>query len=147
MHFTEMILINPATDTSSEETPIKEPGDEGSAWTVEALRSVWERQQNRVGERIDTIEQAVAALADSHLDTDLRHDAERAAHMLAGSVGMFGFIDASEAAHELESKLTHPTSDQAPELSALLLRLRVGVQGPVGLCTDSLADQSAHRNS
>lgn len=139
--------MNPATTTSAGITPTKEPSEESAAWTVEALRSVWERQQDRVGERIDMIEQAVAALADGHLDFDLRREAERAAHMLAGSVGMFGFIRASGAAHELESKLIDPTLDQAPELSALLLRLRVGVQGPVGLCTESAADQRARRNA
>jgi HPt (histidine-containing phosphotransfer) domain-containing protein len=136
-----------ATETSAGATPTMEPSEESAAWTVEALRSVWERQQDRVGERIGVIERAVAALADDRLDTDLRREAERATHMLAGSVGMFGFIDASDAARELESKLADPTSDQAPELSMLLLRLRGGVRGPVGLCTESVADQWAHRDS
>ncbi len=139
--------MTPATETSAGATPTKELSEENAAWTVEALRSVWERQQDRVGERICVIEQAVTALADDRLDTDLRREAERAAHMLAGSVGMFGFIGASDAARELESKLADPTSDQAPELSALLLRLRGGVRGPVGLCTESVADQWAHHDS
>jgi Hpt domain len=59
--------------------------------------------------------------------------------MLAGSIGMFGFMDASEAAHSLELELAHPTSDHTPALSALVLRVRTGVQGPVALCSDIAA--------
>jgi HPt (histidine-containing phosphotransfer) domain-containing protein len=112
-------------------------GDETGAWTADALRSVWKHQQNRVDERIGVIERAIAALASDSLDADLRRDAERAAHMLAGSVGMFGFLDASDAAHILESELAHPTLDRAPTLFALLARVRSGVRGPVVLCTEA----------
>jgi hypothetical protein len=57
--------------------------------------------------------------------------------MLAGSVGMFGFTDASAAARELESELAHPTPEHRPALSALLGKLRCGVQGPVALCSNA----------
>jgi HPt (histidine-containing phosphotransfer) domain-containing protein len=106
---------------------------------MEALRSVWERQHVRVGERIGVVKQALAALGEDRLDAELRGDAERAAHMLAGSLGMFGFLDASDAAHELESKLAQATTDSASELLALLERLREGTQGPVALRTDEPA--------
>jgi chemotaxis protein histidine kinase CheA len=107
---------------------------------MDALRLVWERQHDRVSERIGVVEQAVTALSGDRLDTELRADAERAAHMLAGSVGMFGFLDASDAAHELESELPQATANRTSQLSALLRRLRQGVQGPVTLCTDAAAD-------
>jgi HPt (histidine-containing phosphotransfer) domain-containing protein len=110
-----------------------------AAWTLEALRTVWEHQHDRVHDRIDLIECAITALANEDLDADLRGEAERAAHMLAGSLGMFGFLGASDAAHRLESGLVHPASDRAPELSALVLRMRRGVQGPVVLCSDVAA--------
>lgn len=108
----------------------------GPAWTVDALRSVWEHQQDRVRERIGVIERAIAALTNDRLDSYLRRDAERAAHMLASSVGTFGFIGASEAARALELELArHPKPDRAPVLSALLLRVHNGVRGPVVLCS------------
>jgi len=113
-----------------------ESGPQSAAWTVEALRSVWEHQQERVSDRISVIEGAITALANNRLDAGLRQEAERAAHMLAGSIGTFGFVDASDAAHELELELTHPIPDCTPALSALLLRLQSGVQGPVVLCAD-----------
>ncbi len=124
------------TETSADSRPTSESALEGAAWTVEALRTVWEHQRSRVSDRIGVIERAVAALEEDRLDADLRADAERTAHMLAGSIGMFGFIDASGAARELELELAHPTPDRAPVLSALLARLRSGVHGQVALCSD-----------
>jgi HPt (histidine-containing phosphotransfer) domain-containing protein len=107
---------------------------------------VWEHQQDRVSDRIGTIERAVAELADDRLDPDLRGEAERAAHMLAGSLGMFGFIAAADAARRLERELAQPTIDRAPALSGLLARLRAGVQGPVVLCGRH-PDDEAHEGS
>jgi len=126
------------TGTSPGARTVNESDTEHAAWTVAALRTVWEHQQDRVSDRIDVIEQAIVALADDRLDTDLRADAERAAHMLAGSLGMFGFIGASGAAHELEAELARPTADGMPALSVLLRSLRSGIQGPVTLSTAPL---------
>ena len=79
------------------------------------------------------VEQALVALGQNHLESELRTDAQRAAHMLAGSIGMFGFIDASEAARELESKLAQAPPDQTTALLALLERVRTGIRGAVTL--------------
>jgi HPt (histidine-containing phosphotransfer) domain-containing protein len=129
------------TTTYDTAASTRDPGSETAAWTAEALCSVWERQRYRVDGLIDVIEQAVSALAECSLDTSLQADAERAAHMLAGSVGMFGFIDASVAARGLESELAHPTAERTPALLGLLERLRRGVQGPVALCSEVAAQQ------
>jgi chemotaxis protein histidine kinase CheA len=135
--------MSPATTTASVR-PATQSEMEHAAWTVETLRSVWERQRVRVDERIGLVEQALTALSEDRLDNELRGDAERAAHMLAGSVGMFGFLDASDAAHELESELPQATADSTSELLGLLGRLHEGTQGPVTLCTDETAEPHAH---
>lgn len=134
--------MSPAT-TSADMRPATQSELEHAAWTVDALRSVWERQHDRVSERIGVVEQALRALSEDRLDDELRADAERAAHMLAGSVGMFGFLDASDAARELESDLAQATPDRTTALLALLGRLREGVRGPVTLCTEDVADRYA----
>src|ERR1700691_3333697 len=121
------------TKTPPRMTRTVESNQEVVAWTLDALRSVWVHQQDRVNERIDAIERAIVALSEDRPNTDLKRDAERAAHMLAGSLGMFGFIDASEAARELEHELPHATPDRAAALAALLQRLRSGVRGPVAM--------------
>ena len=105
------------------------------AWTLQALRSVWTHQRGRVEERIGVIERAAAALAEDRLDPGLRADAERAAHMLAGSLGMFGFLDASSAARELEAELARPSEERVVQLPVLVRRLRDGIEGQVSLCT------------
>jgi chemotaxis protein histidine kinase CheA len=119
------------TKTSTNATQAIENGHENDALTASTLQSIWEHQQDRASVRIDLIERAIGALANNNLDVDLRHEAERAAHTLAGSVGMFGFMQASEAAHRLERELGHPTRNHVANLSALLLTLRNGVKGPV----------------
>lgn len=136
--------MSPVT-TSASVRPATQSELEHAAWTVDALRSVWDRQHVRVGERIGVVEQALVALGEDHLDRELRAAAERAAHMLAGSVGMFGFLDASDAAHELESELPQATVDHTSELLATLGRLREGIRGPVTLCTDEPTDPHALR--
>ena len=55
--------------------------------------------------------------------------------MLAGSLGMFGFLDASSAARALEAELEQPRVERAPQLSVLLLKVRDGIEAPVSLCT------------
>ncbi|HSZ14635.1 MAG TPA: Hpt domain-containing protein [Solirubrobacteraceae bacterium] len=84
-----------------------------------------------MSERIGVIDDALVALAGGTLDADLRCEAERAAHTLGGSLGMFGFTSAADAARELEQELAGPEPRFAPGLSELLEQLQAGVRGPV----------------
>ncbi len=93
----------------------------------EALRDIWSRHRGLVEERIALIERAVAALATEELQARLREDALRAAHMLSGSLGTFGFAGASEAAGALEQELAEPRPEQAPNMRALLGNVRDGL--------------------
>ncbi len=93
----------------------------------EALHDIWSRHQGLVEERIALIERAVAALAAQELQEPLREDALRAAHMLSGSLGTFGFAGASEAAGALEQELADPRREQAPIIRALLGNVRDGL--------------------
>jgi hypothetical protein len=103
----------------------------GSGWSVDALPVVWARQRGQVSERIGVLERALAALADDRLETCLRLEAERAAHTLAGSLGMFGFMGAADAARKLEQELANPQPKCVPALGELLEQLQDGVKGPV----------------
>jgi HPt (histidine-containing phosphotransfer) domain-containing protein len=120
-----------------------EEAERAAAWTLEALRTVWTHQRARIGARLDLIERALAALSSDDLDTPLRRDAERAAHMLAGSLGMFGFTDAAAAARELEQGLPDAGRERYSALSTLLSRLRDGLRGPVALPPDAV-EQAGH---
>jgi HPt (histidine-containing phosphotransfer) domain-containing protein len=135
-----------STTTSAGMRPATQSELDHAAWTVETLRSVWERQRGHVSERIGVVERAIVALGEDRLDAQFRGEAERAAHMLAGSVGMFGFVDASDAARELESELLQVTPDRRTMLM-LVERLREGVTGQVALCTDVAADQRPYEDA
>jgi len=88
-----------------------------------AVRAVWERSKDETARRVGTLEEAVAAMLAGGLDDDLRGRAERDAHKLAGSLGMFGLPRGSELARELEQALAGPGGP--PVLDAPLLAERV----------------------
>jgi HPt (histidine-containing phosphotransfer) domain-containing protein len=84
------------------------------------LRSVWVEHESLVLERVGIVERAVERLIAGDLSKEERARARGAAHMLAGSVGMFGYADSSEAAHLLEVALERGEKPEASE--ALFLR-------------------------
>jgi HPt (histidine-containing phosphotransfer) domain-containing protein len=98
-----------------------------NGWPVDLLQSIWSEQYELLADRIGVIERATSALEDDSLEEGLRVQAQRAAHMLAGSIGVFGFQQAGEAARdlelELELALACPTPGRASILRSLLLSL------------------------
>jgi diguanylate cyclase (GGDEF)-like protein len=74
------------------------PGDDVTA----AIRAIWARRRPEVLARVDVIEDAVAALLADALGHDLREQARREAHKVAGSAGTFGYPRSSALARELE---------------------------------------------
>jgi HPt (histidine-containing phosphotransfer) domain-containing protein len=125
--------------TSHRNIQTTRPDQPSVEWNLDALREVWARQQGQVQARICLLQSALAALAKDQLQTDRRREAERAAHTLAGSLGMFGFVAASNASRELEVELAHPAPRQAPKLSALLEQVQAEVTPPVLPNRESIA--------
>lgn len=100
--------------------PLPEPADARES----ARRVVWEQHRAGVLAKLSVIEHAVAVLGGAGLDEQLRGEAQRSAHMLSGSLGMFGFTCASDAAHELELELADPARARASTLSTLVAIVR-----------------------
>lgn len=73
--------------------------------TIAAIAGVWQRFQPRVMGQVAVLEQAVKALSSQSLTADLRQQAEREAHTLAGSLGTFGFPQGSKLARSIEHLL------------------------------------------
>jgi HPt (histidine-containing phosphotransfer) domain-containing protein len=94
-----------------------------------AFRAVWDEHREGILTNVSLIERAVTLLSAGQLDEQLRADARRAAHMLSGSLGMFGFAHAAEAAHELQLELDRPQPARAPTLSTLVAIIQRGL-GP-----------------
>jgi diguanylate cyclase (GGDEF)-like protein len=120
----------PAQAPTPSTTPEEDCAGAGTSFPGDALRAVWERHRTGVFERVSTIERAVRALAAGELDERLREQAWRAAHMLAGSLGTFGFTGASEAARELEAELepVGPAPGRAPRMELLVAAVRRGLE-------------------
>lgn len=108
----------------------------------EALRGIWEHHRGLVSERIELIERAVEALSAGELDEPLRDEALRAAHMLSGSLGTFGFAGASEAAGALEHEFADPRGAQVPIMRALIGNVRDGIAGGDPISRSARSHQS-----
>jgi len=66
----------------------------------------------------------------------MRRQAEREAHKLAGSVGTFGFAEASRLAREMEQMFQEETALEAPQalrLSTLVVSLRQALEHPAAM--------------
>jgi HPt (histidine-containing phosphotransfer) domain-containing protein len=89
---------------------------------AEMLRRLWMRHREDVARRVDVLGRAVALLNEGRGDPVV-------AHTLAGSVGMFGFHVAAQAAADLERKLT-PGHDAAfADMCDALARLHADIDG------------------
>ncbi|MHB1988313.1 MAG: response regulator [Acidimicrobiales bacterium] len=89
---------------------------------VEAL---WGRFQGQMLARVETLEEALAALVEARLDDDLRRRAERDAHRLAGSAGTFGRLRASVLARELEELFAGSNTIEATAMPDALAQVEL----------------------
>jgi putative two-component system response regulator len=91
------------------------------------LLAIFESHKDDFEQRVRTLEQAVAAILAGSLDEELRAAGERAAHRLAGSLGMFGLPRGSELAFELQERLApQPRSVRTDD--ALLVGVVAGLR-------------------
>lgn len=105
----------------------------GSAALSAATRGMWTRFREPMLARVTTLENAALSLLDGELSDELRRDAIRDAHRLAGSVGMFGFAAASRLAREAEQILTGTAAIEQADvlrLSDLLVSIRGELEAP-----------------
>ena len=90
-----------------------------------AVRELWEQARPAALERVDAIDDALAALMAGEITDDDRDRARREAHKLAGSLGTFGLRAATVHAAARESAFEDGASvDRVPELAQHALELR-----------------------
>ena len=105
----------------------------GTAGLSAAVTAVWLKYRDQVMARVDVLENAALGLLEGRLDRDARREAEREAHKLAGSVGTFGFAEASRLSREAETMLSGPTplgQADALQLADLAVAIRRALAGP-----------------
>ncbi|HEX5724179.1 MAG TPA: response regulator [Longimicrobiaceae bacterium] len=111
-----------------EGTAVLEPPARSARGSVAAaVVEAWERFRGPVLARVDAVERAALAVLEGRLDEEVRREAEREAHKLAGSVGTFGFAQGSRIAREVERILQESTALEQAEalrLTDLVVALR-----------------------
>jgi diguanylate cyclase (GGDEF)-like protein len=108
--------------------------------TLAAVAGLWTRFKSSILGRVEIVEQAISALLEGDLSDELRRKAEQESHKLAGSVGSFGFKEASRLAGDLERSFRGVVTlgqEQALLLSELVAALRHELEtGPAGYLTE-----------
>ena len=91
------------------------------------LASLWERSVPVVRERIAELEAAAQSAADRSLTPEAREAAAGTAHKLAGSLGMFGYSQGTDAARRLEQQLEGSNTLNSASLQADVAALRAAL--------------------
>ncbi|HHP7231322.1 MAG TPA: response regulator [Xenococcaceae cyanobacterium] len=87
------------------------------------MAQMWLQYQDKMSERMKVLQTAVAKLQNQELSSDLQHQAQRAAHKLAGVLGMFGRATGTAIAQAIETLLEANTglnSQQQAQFSSLV---------------------------
>jgi diguanylate cyclase (GGDEF)-like protein len=103
-----------------------------------AVAELWQANRPSALTRVETLEDAVAALSAGDLGDEAREEARGAAHKLRGSLGMYGLHRGGEIAGELEDILVAGPIDTArtPEVASLVLALRAEVESDPDVAAD-----------
>jgi diguanylate cyclase (GGDEF)-like protein len=99
--------------------------------TTDEITNIWQQVKEAIDRRVAVLEQAVALLFQNKLSEELRQQAERDAHKLAGSLGMFGSDEGSRLAQEIETLLEKGVlldCNQTQHLTQLVTALRHELQ-------------------
>lgn len=117
------------------------------AQTTAAIAGVWNRFKGKIGEQVEVLAQAAAALSEGKLTTELHAQAEREAHTLAGSLGTFGFSEGSQVARKIERLLQGIKLGRkdATRLGKLVKSLRTEINRPLQETTKEPAAEKDER--
>jgi HPt (histidine-containing phosphotransfer) domain-containing protein len=84
------------------------------------LKTIWQENKNVLAQRIAIVRKACPSAEAGSLTLAERDEAKAAAHKLAGSLGMFGLLDASAYASEIELRLEQMAIGEVIAVRALL---------------------------
>lgn len=95
------------------------------------MAALWERFRGTTLERVGALEDALRALRHAPDAAAPRAEAVASAHKLAGSLGTFGFPEASRLARECEH-LLDDAAPLAPETLDLLIAHAASIRAELG---------------
>ncbi len=97
------------------------------------LQDIWLEYRQSYCDRLTVIEAAISALKNGQLISENKHQAEREAHTLIGSLGSFGLVEAAQISRKIQQLLqqeqTLATAEIA-QLEQLIAELKQHLQDP-----------------
>ncbi|MGD1907180.1 MAG: response regulator [Leptolyngbyaceae cyanobacterium] len=100
------LTVDPASDPASEPASKRPAPSVRQQQTQVALATLWQSAKAQNLERLTRLKQMLQALQQQQATDCLRPAAIRAAHSLAGALGIFGLHSGSEVAYSIEKILT-----------------------------------------
>lgn len=85
---------------------------------------MWKKFLPEIRHRAEVLEQAAQAAAAGNLTQSDRHEAQSAAHKLAGTLGTFGLGKGTKLARELEQIFSAPGSLPADRVAEMAAEVR-----------------------
>lgn len=93
------------------------------------IAAIWQRQLPQTRQRLQVLRNAADMLTETRtIDPELRTEALDIAHKLAGSLGMFGYGDATDHARGIERELDHPGLPQPERLDQHVTALEASLR-------------------
>ncbi|MBK1988529.1 response regulator [Sphaerospermopsis aphanizomenoides BCCUSP55] len=83
------------------------------------LKTVWQKYSQSYSDRLFIIQQAITALQHGTLTPIQKHQAEREAHTLIGSLGCFGLDVASQISRQIQQFFQQETELKPPEIEKI----------------------------
>lgn len=121
--------------TSKQESSIQNLHLQSQVQIPPQMAAIWERHKQKYSDRITVLEQAVTDLSKGNKSEELQQKALQEAHTLVGSLGSFGFAQATCLCREIEQILKtedKPSQEIVQHLSGLVVALRQEIgQTPV----------------
>ncbi len=104
--------------------PATAPVLNAEAQLTAVIASLWQKHLPEMRARIALLERACGGASAGTLSRGLRMEAAATAHKLSGSLGMYGYREASLCAHELEVLLDTDAVAERDRLLRLTAQLR-----------------------
>ncbi|MDJ0703579.1 MAG: response regulator [Leptolyngbyaceae cyanobacterium MO_188.B28] len=119
----EITVVAPPAPAPPAAAPSPNPSESVQPAYNEAIAALWRQYQGLMAERLDALKQAMQAIEADALSEELRQTAGRAAHKLAGVLGMFERPEGTQLARQLETMLVGSDRKQDSQIPALVNQL------------------------
>ena len=120
-------------ESKAEVAPLPIVPDSEQQQIAAGIAALWEKFKDKYMNRIKVVERALQALQGGNLTEQLRQQAQQEVHTLIGSLGSFGFKNASNRAREIE-QLLQPQKflpAQKQQLTVLVNKLKQDLLQPL----------------